>query len=103
MKIHVICVAYYRDISLRGLIDSFLLQTDPNWLMYVIHDGKTPPKVKKIQDLYADDRIAFMESDTRNQQYGHPNRRHVLNKLPVNNDYVLMTNDDNYYVYLFHR
>jgi len=98
MKIHVICVAYYRDIPLRGLVDSFLLQTDPNWLMYVIHDGKTPPKVKRIEDLYADDRILFTESDKRNKSYGHPNRRYMLNKLPSNNDYVLMTNDDNYYI-----
>lgn len=96
-KIHVICVAYDRDISLRILIDSFIVQTYPNWVLYVIYDGEIPIKVQKIRDSYMDYRIKFINTDTRNGNYGHPNRKYCLELLPENNDFVLMTNDDNYY------
>ena len=98
MKIHVICVAYKRTIPLRGLIDSFLLQTNPNWILYIVHDGKMPQGVKNVSELYTDDRILFIETEKRNGHYGHPNRKTILETLPSCDDYVLMTNDDNYYV-----
>src|SRR4030042_2643072 len=97
-KINILAVAYDRDIPLRGLIDSFVLQTDPRWQLYVVYDGKAPKKIKKIMELYSDDRIVLVESETRNQHYGHPNRKWMLDRLPHCKDYVLMTNDDNYYV-----
>ena len=101
MKLHVICVAYKRIIPLRVLVDSFLLQTNPNWILYVVHDGKMPNGVKDVSKLYTDDRISFIETDKRKGFYGHINRRMMLDTLPSCDDYVLMTNDDNYYTPMF--
>lgn len=102
MKLHVICVAYERPVHLRGLIASFLLQTNPNWELNIIHDGKASQSVRDAISLYNDDRIRFFESEQRNQCYGHPNRKMMLQKLKgVAEDFLLMTNDDNYYVPVF--
>jgi len=99
MTLHVICVAYHRAIPLRILIDSFLVQTKPNWILHIVHDGPAPEDVKAVVALYTDPRIRYEETPVVNGRYGHPNRRDWLMKLPSNRiDYVLMTNDDNYYV-----
>ena len=46
-----------------------------------------------------DSRIHFYESPERYQNYGHPNRRSMLKAIECNpSDFILMTNDDNYYV-----
>jgi len=100
--IKIICVAYERPIELRGLIDSFLLQTDDRWALDIIHDGEASDAVWDTIHLYNDSRIRFFESETRNGNYGHPNREGMLKKLDdSSNDYVLITNDDNYYVPVF--
>ena len=97
--LHIIVVAYERPIALRLLIDSFLLQTCSNWEMDIVHDGPASKEVWKTIDLYKDKRIRFWQSEERYQNYGHPNRKAMLEMIkgdPL--DYVLMTNDDNYYV-----
>lgn len=98
MKLTVIAVAYERVIPLRILIDSFLLQTNTNWEMTIVYDGKAPESVLDILNLYNDLRLVFVETPTRNGLWGHPNRREYLSLLPPAKDYVLLTNDDNYYV-----
>ena len=97
-KIHVLVVAYERDISLGILISSFILQTNPNWVLYIVHDGKAPKKVMKIINSYSDHRVMFIETDKHNGHHGHINRGIYLQKLPTCDDFVLLTNDDNYYV-----
>lgn len=101
MKLYVICVAYHRAIPMRILVDSFLLQTNPNWVLYVVHDHVMPRNVRDIADWYCDDRVTFIETKKRLGCYGHPNRKIMLETLPVCDDYVLMTNDDNYYPPVF--
>jgi len=100
MKLIVISVAYERPIPLRILIDCFIIQTDQRWKLSVIYDGPVPKDVQKVMDLYAkNDKIVFYRSKERLGNYGHPNRKQVLDRLPGDDDdYVLMTNDDNYYV-----
>lgn len=98
----MICVAYERPIAMRGLIDCFLLQTNPNWELSIIHDGKAPQDVINTIALYNDSRVRFFESEQRNQQYGHPNRKMMLEGMETStDDFVLITNDDNYYVPVF--
>ena len=100
--IKIIAVAYERAIPLRILIDCFLVQTSPNWELYIIHDGYPPSPVQDIINLYSDDRIKFVCSEKRYGQYGHPNRRQLLEKMTgTYEDFILMTNDDNYYVPLY--
>lgn len=95
-------VAYERPIPMRILIDCFLVQTNPNWKLTIVHDGKASDAVNDITKLYDDPRIVFKESEQRYQQYGHPNRKIFLSELEgKRNSFVLLTNDDNYYVPVF--
>jgi len=99
MKLYIICVAFERAIPLRIMIDCLLTQTNPNWELHIIHDGPASDKIKKIISSYCDPRIKFEETPKRLGQYGHPNRNYGLSKLAFNHkDFVLITNDDNYYV-----
>jgi len=100
MILHVIMVAYCKAIPLRCAIDSFKLQTRKDWILHIVHDGPAPGDVWDVINLYKDDsRIQFEFTPVRNGEWGHPNRRMILRKLPLNHrDFVLITNDDNYYV-----
>jgi hypothetical protein len=102
MTLHIITVAYGRPIQLRTLIDCFLVQTDNRWMLHIIYDGPAPQEVQEVIGLYNDNRVNFYCSEHRNGNYGHPNRRKMLEKLKAEpDDFILMTNDDNYYVPLF--
>jgi len=97
--LHVISTAYGRPIELRMLIDNFLIQSNPNWKLYIVYDGEAPSEIRQVVSGYADQRISFKESEIRCQQYGHPNRRIALRGIVgTDNDYVLITNEDNQYV-----
>lgn len=98
MKIVVIAAAYEKPIHLRGQIDSFILQTDTNWEIRIIHDGRSSEEMRSMISLYDDPRVIFIETKQRTGLWGHPNRRWALEELPESEDYVLITNDDNYYV-----
>jgi glycosyltransferase involved in cell wall biosynthesis len=101
-KLKIIMVAYQRVIPLRIAIDCILLQTDPDWELYIIHDGKAPAEVKRVIEERADPRIFFCESSSVNGKWGHPNRRYMLENISANaREFVLITNDDNYYVPTF--
>ena len=79
------------------MIDCFLVQTDPHWEMHIIHDGPAPEAIKNL--IPDDNRITFYETQHRTGNYGHPNRRYLLNSVAMSpGDFVLITNDDNYYV-----
>jgi hypothetical protein len=101
MKIKIICVAYERPISMCGLIDSLLVQTNPNWELTIVHDYKASDSVWDVIWKHDDARIIFTETETRTQNYGHLNRRAMLEGMELSDDFILMTNDDNYYVPVF--
>jgi hypothetical protein len=93
----IIVVAYFRALPLQIMINCFRIQTDKKWEMHIIHDGPAPEDVKAV--IPEDPRIFFYETEKRLQNYGHPNRRYMLNTIQVNtNDFILITNDDNYYM-----
>jgi hypothetical protein len=99
MKIKIMSVAYERPVPMRILIDCFLVQTNPNWELTIIHDGQASDNVRRIISLYNDPRIIFKESPRRYGVYGHPNRKIYLEQVESSKDsFVLLTNDDNYYV-----
>ena len=103
MKIHIIAVAYERPIPLQILIGSFIVQTNPNWVLHIIYDGTAPIEIIDIVTPFVkDNRVHFYESPERYQNYGHPNRKTMLQTIETNpGDFILMTNDDNYYVPVF--
>lgn len=102
MKLHVIVTAFNRPLDLLRLALDFVLQTNGEWVMKIIHDG-TPPDgmAKRIKDLH-DARIEFDYTERVNGFWGHVNRRMVLQEVCGSpEDYVLITNDDNQYVKVF--
>lgn len=102
MTLHVIVIAYERPIHTRILIDCFLVQTDPRWKMTVVHDGPASDEMKKVLALYDDPRISFISTETREGNWGHANRRMMLQLINGDSgDFVLITNNDNYYVPFF--
>jgi len=95
--VKVIMVAYQRIVPLRIAVDSFLNQTDDRWELHVIHDGPVP---QAIYDLISRrNRVHFRETSAVNGKWGHPNRRSMLERIEADaSDYILITNDDNYYI-----
>lgn len=99
MTLHILCTSFQRPIQQRILIDSLIVQTKPFWKLYIIHDGPAPMQLRHIVNEYEDLRIKYFETETVVGQWGHPNKKKLLDMIPRNHsDFVLMTNDDNYYV-----
>ncbi len=95
-------VAYERPVSMRTLIDCLLVQTDPRWDLIIMHDGIGSDKIHEVVGLYNDLRVNFYETPYRMQQFGHPMRKAYLDSIDGDvQDFILMTNDDNYYVPVF--
>ena len=97
--VKVIVVAYQRPIRLRIMVDCFLVQVDPAWELYVIHDGPASQEIIDAMELRKDSRIHFCQTEKVNGKWGHPNRALMLKQIKADpDDYFLITNDDNYYV-----
>lgn len=94
----IIVVAYQRPIRLRIMVDCFLVQTDPSWEMYVIHDGPVPEQIDDDMERRRDPRLHFCYTQQVKGKWGHPNRKYMLETIKADpDDYFLITNDDNYY------
>jgi len=94
--IEIICSAYRRPGLLRVLIQSFLNQEVDNWNLQVFHDGPDDDFNAVERDFSGQGPIGFWRSDNRFNDYGHSLRAFGLERST--GDYVLITNDDNYYV-----
>lgn len=100
--LQIICVAYQRPKEIKLLISSFIVQTNPHWLLYIIHDGPTPQEITKVVTEFQDERLILCESKERKGKWGHPNRKMMLEKIACNpDDPILITNDDNFYIRTF--
>lgn len=101
-KVKVLCVAYNRPIELMQICSCFLVQTNPNWELTIMYDGIIPKQIQDIMNLFGDPRIYFTHSEKRNERWGHPNRKIMLQSTDGSSeDYILLTNEDNYYVPIF--
>lgn len=102
--IHVLCVAYERNLPLLGLILAFRNQTNPNWDLEIMYDGRIPTDIREmISDQKSEDaRIKYKYSQQRIGNYGHNNRKALIEKADYDlKDFIMLTNDDNYYVPTF--
>ncbi len=100
--LQIITVAYKRPKEIKLLISSFIVQTNPAWKMYIIHDGPTPKEITDIVTDFQDERLILCESKERKGSWGHPNRKMMLEKIYCQpDDLLLMTNDDNFYIRTF--
>jgi len=96
--IEVLCVAYRRYGPLKVLVQSWLNQTATNWRLKVYHDGPDA-EFDRIMEGYAREagpKVAYFHTEHRFNDYGHSLRDLALRQ--AGGDYVLLTNDDNYYV-----
>jgi len=73
------------------IISSLLQQTNPNWILWLIHDGPG-----NVIDVPNDPRIKLIYTPQRIGNYGHSYRAEYLQQ--VTTEYVVITNNDNYHV-----
>ena len=101
-KITFVCTIFN---TYPQVISSLLMQTHPNWELLLINDGPASEELREIMQHYNDPRIMFIETETRQGKYGHPNRMDALNKLKAgglsDGSFVHIGNADNYYVPTF--
>ena len=94
--ITIICPIYR---SFPAVISSLIMQTYKNWRLILIHDGPETDGAESFVRAVNDDRITFIETETKVGAWGHAIRAEWLQK--VKSEYVLITNPDNYYVPVF--
>ena len=96
-KLTVVCVSYKRYKEIHVLINSFLCQTVSNWKLLVIHDGPDN-KMRGIVEEYGKNNpeIEYLETEVRYNDWGHSLREIGIGRADT--EFVLLTNDDNYYV-----
>lgn len=95
--VNIIAVTYNHNESLKCFINSIKSQTNPNWKLFIIHDGPNQPlKEELINENYLTDNIIFIEHPVRTENYGHLLRKWSLENLDLIGR-VLLTNADNYY------
>jgi hypothetical protein len=92
----IVCVSYKRYKEIHTLINSFLCQSYEGWRLDIIHDG--PDAVmEELVNAYAakDPRIHFEATKERHNDWGHTLREMGLRDCGT--EWILFTNDDNYY------
>ena len=96
-ELTIICVSYQRYEMIPILRHSFLAQTLQNFKLLIIHDGYDQ-RMDEILAVFKRDypeRVDYQFSETRFNDYGHSLRDMGI-KL-ADTEYLLITNDDNYY------
>jgi len=96
--VDIIAVTYGQNEILKCFINSIKAQTSNNWRLVIIHDGPNPELHKNLRDngYLSSNRISFIEHPVRTENYGHLLRKWSLENV-IKNEYVLLTNGDNYY------
>ena len=94
----IIAVTYGQTNILKCFINSIKSQTNNNWRLFLVHDGENKElRLDLEKNGYLSDNVNFIEYPERTMNYGHTLRKWALDNL-VTNEYVLLTNGDNYYV-----
>lgn len=92
--------------SYPQIISSLICQTQQNWELLLIHDGENSTGLKLLIDSYKDNRITYIESAYRKNDWGHSLRKWALEEVKnkrrgTEAKYVVITNPDNYYIPTF--
>ena len=110
----IVVASYLNDDSRRQdaltcLLSSIVAQTYPNWSVKIVHDGPVDSALP-ANHITLDPRIDFICTPTRTKQHGHPHRREqALAPFTYKGspstvqqpEYIVFTNDDNYYMPVF--
>lgn len=96
--VDIIAVTYGQNEILKCFINSIKSQINNKWRLVIIHDGPNPELHKDLKDndYLISNKIIFIEHPIRTEHYGHILRKWAINNV-IENDYVLITNGDNYY------
>ena len=101
MTLSIVTVAYKRPEQIQILLRSFVVQTSSDWTMHIIHDGPD----EEIETILAaftarwPQHFSYEFTEQRYNDYGHSLRELGIQK--ATGEYLLITNDDNYYVPIF--
>jgi glycosyltransferase involved in cell wall biosynthesis len=99
MSIEFIVPTWKRPNDLMMILNSLMVQTNPNWKAHVIIDGMTN-EYKHVKDMYQDEpRVRFSHIEGPNKDWGHTARNYGLDN--ATEDWIVMTGDDNYYTPVF--
>jgi glycosyltransferase involved in cell wall biosynthesis len=98
-KIEFIIPTWGRPEELKLILQSLMVQTNPNWIGHVVIDGLTDD-YREVKDMYQnEDRVKFSHINGPNNDWGHSSRNYGLDK--ATEEFIVMTGDDNYYVPTF--
>jgi glycosyltransferase involved in cell wall biosynthesis len=98
-KIEFIIPTWERPEELKVLLQSLMVQTNPNWTGHVVIDGLTND-YREVKDIYQnEDRVRFSHITGPNNDWGHSARNYGLDNSKE--EWIVMTGDDNYYVPTF--
>lgn len=98
-KLEILCVAFQRPAPLMSQLWSLACQTRQDFSIRIIHDGPPPSDVSRLIQDFQDQnpaitlRMGF--SQERFGDWGHSLREIGLRES--SSEYLLITNDDNYY------
>ncbi len=99
MKIEFVIPTWNRPNNLMVILSSLVAQTNPNWTAHVVIDGLTNDYFKVKEFFQDEERIRFSHIDKNSNDWGHTPRQYGLDNC--NEEWVVMTGDDNYYVPVF--
>lgn len=100
-QLTIICVAYKRYKNIPILIHAFLAQTLQNFRLIILHDGYDQEMDHILSELKIRNPgvIDYYFSEERYNDYGHTLRDIGIRMAET--EYLLITNDDNYYCPVF--
>lgn len=99
MNIEFIIPTWKRPENLKVILQSLVVQTNPNWLAHVIIDGMTN-EYFQVKNIYQDEnRIRFSHIEGPHNDWGHTGRNYGLDKAIE--EWIVMSGDDNYYAPTF--
>ena len=98
-KIEFIIPTWERPEQLKVLLQSLIVQTNPNWTGHVVIDGLTNDYFQ-VKEMYQNEsRVRFSHLESNYNDWGHSGRNYGLDNSQE--EWIVMTGDDNYYVPTF--
>lgn len=105
--INIVVVTYKQVLPLDVMIKSIFNQTSDKWKLWVIHDGENEEYLTMMERIRLEypqfnNKFITLNTSQRYDDYGHSLRDMAIRDFDIpDNEYLLLTNGDNYYVPVF--
>jgi len=99
MSVEFVIPTWERPDKLMVMLSSLVVQTNPNWKAHVVIDGLTNDYFNVKEYFQNHPNIRFSHITGPNNDWGHTARNYGLSE--AQEEWVVMTGDDNYYVPVF--